>query len=49
MGHGNDASNSAAMSGCGKAQVSAELVGSDDAMYQYVIAYGEAEVRLMPT
>jgi hypothetical protein len=33
----------------GKAQVSAELVGFDDAMYQYVIAYGEAEVRLMPT
>jgi hypothetical protein len=33
----------------GKAQVSAELLGFDDAMSQYVIAYGEAEVRLMPT
>jgi hypothetical protein len=33
----------------GKAQVSAELVGFDDATTQYVIANGEAEVRLMPT
>jgi hypothetical protein len=33
----------------GKAQVSAELVGFDDAMYQYVIVDTEAEVRLIPT
>jgi hypothetical protein len=32
----------------GKAQVSAELVGFDDATTQYVIANGEAEVRLRP-
>jgi len=33
----------------GKAQVSAELVGFDDATTQYVIVDTEAEVRLIPT